>query len=74
MKKFISLLAINAIIFSVTSCREVNEIASIPESDFNTITNKKTNSLNLEQKAKSKDSSNVEKDKKDPPPKDKFEW
>ena len=74
MKKFISLLAINAIIFSVTSCREAEELTSVTESNFSTAVYKKKNTLNVEQKAKSQDSLTVGKDEKHPPPKDKFEW
>ena len=75
MKKFISFGATIALLLFVSSCREVDEIAAIPETNYNVSAKTGKDSSEMETPIQTSENSNVTEDeKKDPPPKDKSEW
>ena len=75
MKKFISFGATIALLLFVSSCRELDEVITLPETNQNITIGAKKDSSQLEPSIPTSENSNVTEDeKKDPPPKDKSEW
>lgn len=82
MKKFISWVFAIGMLVLVVSCRETEELTTLPEVvDKNTITNFRKDSTELlkdstkiSNDASSTNNQNVVVEEKDPPAKDKFEW
>jgi hypothetical protein len=71
MKKFISFGATIALLLFVSSCREVDEITTLPDIPISA----KKDSSEVETSIPTLENSNVTvEEKKDPPPKDKVEW
>lgn len=74
MKKFISIVTIIVISNSVLSCREVEELSAIPESNKHELVLAKTKRDSTESN-KEDDSSNVTNDiGEENPQKDKIKW
>ena len=82
MKKFISWVFAIGILVLMVSCRETEDLTTLPEaSNKNVTTNFRKDSTELKKdsakvnnEASSTNNQNVVVEEKDPPSKDKFEW
>lgn len=76
MKKFISWVAAVAVLISVVSCRETEELTSVPETNYYVNAKLKKDSLETKtESSTSSDSSNTVNDTEvDPPKKDEIKW
>ncbi len=71
MKKFISWVAAVAILVSVISCREAEELTAVPETNY---VNAKLKQDSLEIKTETPSSSGSSNTVDDPPKKDEIKW
>ncbi|MFP3597244.1 hypothetical protein [Chryseobacterium sp. SIMBA_029] len=74
MKKFISLTIMAVLLFSVVSCREVEELTSVPETNNKIVERQKKDSFSVTTSSTDNPDPVVVVEEKDPPPKDKIEW
>lgn len=82
MKKFISWISAIGVLVFMVSCRETEDLTTLPETDYkNTTTNFrkdytvfKKDSTQMNSETSSTSNPNVLVEEKDPPKKDKFEW
>lgn len=73
MKKFISFVAAIAVLFSLTNCRETDELSNISENNYN-ISSKKDSVIRTEASSSSNTSKITSEGKDDPPKKDDIKW
>ena len=75
MKKFISWVAAVAVLVSVMSCREAEELTAVPETNYHANAKLKNDSLDERTEDSSSNTSNtVSEEEGDPPRKDEIKW
>jgi len=84
MKKFISWISVIGVLVFMVSCRETEDLTTLPEADHNNTTKTtnfkkdstifKKDSTQMKSETSSTSDPNLLIEEKDPPKKDKFEW
>ena len=75
MKKFISWVAAVAVLVSVMSCREAEELTAVTETNYHANAKLKNDSLDEKTEDSSSNTSNtVSEEEGDPPKKDEIKW
>ena len=75
MKKFISWVATVAVLVSVMSCREAEDLTTVPETNYHANAKLKNDSLDEKTEDSSSNTSNTASEEEgDPPKKDEIKW